>query len=215
MAKYIKQEMPDMAGTGERKAYYRMKTEQHFDEEKFVKWMTRYSGIGQGEAMRVLMQASETMAELLAMGISVSLKGFGSFRATVGLKRDKEMDTLDGDEQKRNAMSLCVDGVHFRADKELVKEINRRCELKRGGERRLRKSPYTLEERRQLAFQFIEQEGFMHVSDYADLTKLSRSTAGRELIALRRDPTSGITTKGRGSAKVYVKAKEQSSEPSA
>ncbi len=35
-----------MAGTGEKKAYYRMKTEQHFDEEKFVKWMTRYGGIG-------------------------------------------------------------------------------------------------------------------------------------------------------------------------
>ena len=60
MAKYIKQEMPDMAGTGEKKVYYRMKTEQHFDSEKFVKWMTRYGGLGRGEAMRVLMQTSET-----------------------------------------------------------------------------------------------------------------------------------------------------------
>lgn len=208
MAKYIKQEMPDMTGTGEQKAYYRMKTEHHFDEEKFVKWMTRYGGIGSGEAMRVLMQASETMAELLAMGISVKIKGFGSFRATVGLKKDKEMDTLEGDEQKRNAVSLRVNGVSFRADKELVKEINRRCDLKRGGERRLHRSPYTLEERRQMALQFLEQEGFMHVSDYANLTKLSRSTAGRELIALRKDPASGITTKGRGAARVYVKRKE-------
>lgn len=201
-----------MAGTGEQKAYYRMKTEQHFDEEKFVKWMTRYGSISQGDAMRVLMQASDTMAELLAMGISVSIKGFGSFRATIGLKKDKEMDTLEGeeegDEQKRNAASLRVNGVSFRADKELVKEINRRCDLKRGGERRLHRSPYTLEERRQLALQFIEQEGFMHVSDYANLTKLSRSTAGRELITLRKDPASGITTKGRGAGRVYVKRKE-------
>lgn len=211
MAKYIKQEMPDMAGTGEKKSYYRMKTEHHFDAEKFVKWMTRYSGIGRGDAMRVLMQASETLAELLAMGISVDIEGLGSFRATVGLKKNKEMDTLDGDEQKRNAMSLQVDGVNFRADKELVKEINRRCELKRGGERRLHKSPYTLEERRQQALQFIEREGFMHVSDYAELTQLSRSSAGRELIAFRKDPASGITTKGRGAAKVYVKAKESMS----
>lgn len=37
--------------------------------------------------------------------------------------------------------------------------------------------------------------------------KLSKTTAGRELIALRMDPTSGITTKGRATAKVYVKAK--------
>lgn len=210
MAKYIKQEMPDMAGTGEKKAYYRLKTEQHFDEEKFVKWMTRYSGISQGNAMRVLMEASDTMAELLSMGISVSIRGFGSFRATVGLKKDKEMDTLDGDEQKRNAESLCINGVNFRADKELVNEINRRCNLKRGGEKRLHQSPYTLEERRQLALQFIEQEGFMRVREYANLTRLSRSTAGRELIALRKDPTSGITTKGRGTAKVYVKEKDVS-----
>ena len=197
-----------MAGTGEKKAYYRMKTEQHFDAEKFVKWMTRYGGIGRGDAMRVLMQASETMAELLAMGISVDIEGFGSFSATVGLKKGKEMDALEGDEEKRNAVSLCVNGVNFRADKKLVREINRRCDLKRGGERRLRKSPYTPEERRQLALQYLEQEGIMHVSDYANLTKLSKTMAGRELIALRKDPTSGITTKGRATAKVYVKAKD-------
>lgn len=208
MAKYIKQEMPDMAGTGEKKAYYRMKTEQHFDAEKFVKWMTRYGGIGRGEAMRVLMQASETMAELLAMGISVDIEGFGSFSATIGLKKGKEMDSFEGDEEKRNAVSLCVNGVNFRADKKLVREINRKCDLKRGGERRLRKSPYTPEERRQLALQYLEQEGIMHVSDYANLTKQSKTMAGRELIALRKDPTSGITTKGRATAKVYVKAKD-------
>ena len=208
MAKYIKQEMPDMAGTGEKKAYYRMKTEQHFDAEKFVKWMTRYGGIGCGEAMRVLMQASETMAELLAMGISVDIEGFGSFSATIGLKKGKEMDSFEGDEEKRNAVSLCVNGVNFRADKKLVREINRRCDLKRGGERRLRKSPYTPEERRKLALQYLEQEGIMHGSDYANLTKLSKTMAGRELIALRKDPTSGITTKGRATAKVYVKAKD-------
>ena len=98
--------------------------------------------------------------------------------------------------------------MNFRAYKELLKEINRRCDLKRGGERRLHKSPYTLEERRQLALQYLEQEGILHVSDYANLTKLSRTTAGRELIALRKDPTSGITIKGRGTAKVYVKAKD-------
>ena len=211
MAQYIKQEMPDMAGTGEKKAYYRMKTEHHFDTEKFVKWMTRVSGMKRGEVMKVLLEASDTLAELLAMGISVQIEGIGTFRATVGVKKDKEMDTLDGDEQKRNAMSLHVDGVNFRADKELLKDINRRCDLKRGGERRLHKSPYTLEERRQLALQYLEQEGILHVSDYAKLTKLSRTTAGRELIALRKDPTSGITTKGRGTAKVYVKAKDEMS----
>lgn len=215
MAKYIKQEMPDMAGTGEKKAYYRMKTVKHLKADQFITWMTRYGGIGRGDAMNVLARASETLAELLAMGYSVDIEGLGTFRATIGLRKGKEMDTLDGDEQKRNASSLRVDGMLFRADKELVKEIDRRCELERGGIRRLHRSPYTPEQRLQRALQYLEREGFMHISDYAYLTKLSRTTAGRELKALSQDPTSGITTKGLGTARVYVKRKEQSAAPSA
>lgn len=205
MAEYIKQEVPDMRNEGETKAYYRMKTIRNIGMEEFVEIMTRHGGLSRGTAIAALMQASDTLGELMGMGYTVTLDGFGTFKATVGMKRFKEMDTIDGDEAKRNAQSLCVDGVNFKADKELIRQVDRHCKLERSHTSRLRKSPYTREERLARALQFIEGNGFMHLKDYVQMTGLSRSTACRELQELCRDHTSGIDTSGRGAHKVFVK----------
>lgn len=205
MAQYIKQEMPDMRGDGETKAYYRMKTIRNIGMEEFIKIMTRHGGMTQGTAIAVLTQASETLAELIGMGYTVSIDGIGTFKATVGLKRFKEMDSIEGEEPKRNAQSLCVDGVNIKADKQLVKQVSLKCKLERSHVSRLRKSPYTREQRVALALKFIDENGFMRLKDYVQLTGLSRTSACRELKELRSDRTSGIDTDGRGTNKVYVK----------
>lgn len=212
MAKYIKQEIADMRGTGETKAYYRMKTIRNIGMKEFIEIMTRYGGLTEGIAIAALTQASDTLAELMGMGYTVSIDGFGTFKATVGLKRFKEMDTIDGDEAKRNAQSLCVDGVNFKADKKLVKQVSIKCKLERSHVSRLRKSPYSREERVALAMKFIEENGFMRLTDYVQLTRLSRSTACRELMELCADKSSSIDTSGRRTHKVYVKRKEETTE---
>lgn len=209
MAKYIKQEMADLKGNGKTKTYYRMKTIRNIGMKEFIKIMTRYGGLTEGTAIAVLTQASDTLAELMGMGYTVNIDGFGTFKATVGLKRFKEMDTIDGNETKRNAQSLCVDGVNFKADKELVKQVSIKCELERSHVSRLRKSPYSREERVALALKFIEENGFMRLIDYVQLTRLSRSTACRELMELCADKSSGIDTVGRRTHKVYVKRREE------
>ena len=122
------------------------------------------------------------------------------------------MDTIDRDEAKRNAQSLCVDGVNFKADKELVKQVSIKCKLERSHVSRLRKSPYSREERVALAMKFIEENGFMRLTDYVQLTRLSRSTACRELMELCADKSSSINTSGRRTHKVYVKRKEETTE---
>ena len=61
------------------------------------------------------------------------------------------------------------------------------------------------EQRLQLALEYLDKNGAMHIADYMELTGLSRTTATLELKAFRQDPTSGITFVGRGSNKVYVK----------
>ena len=205
MAKYIKQEIVDLRGEGETKAYYRMKTIRNIGMEEFIEIMTRRGGMTRGTAIAALMQASDTLGELMGMGYTVTLDGFGTFKATVGLKRFKEMDSIEGDDPKRNAQSLCVDGVNFKADKELIQQVNRHCKLERSHTSRLRKSPYTRDERLARALQFIEENGFMRLTDYVQLTGLSRTTACRELMELCKDHTSGIKTGGRGVHKVYVK----------
>ena len=206
MAKYIKQEMPDMKKTGEQKVFYRMKVERNIDFQEFIqKLCSRHTGISRGEALRVLMSASEILADLLGEGYSVTLDDWGTFKATIGLDEGKEMDTLDGDETKRNARSLHLNGVKFQADKKLVRNARRRCKLERAGVVRVNRSPYTKEERLQKALDYLEENKVLKVSQYMELTGLAHTTAANELRAFSRDASSGIISVGSRPAVVYVK----------
>lgn len=206
MPKYIKQEMPDLHKTGEKKIYYRLKTNQHIDFNQFIhKLHHSNNSISEADAIRVLLSAADQLAELLGEGHSVTLNGIGTFKATIGLEEDKEMDTLEGIEPKRNSRSLQLNGVNFRADKELIKKARKDCKLHREGIARIHRSPYSKEERLTLALKYLEQHGAMKVADYMEFTGLSRTVATLELQDFRRDPSSGIDFIGRGSAKVYVR----------
>ena len=206
MAKYIKQEMPDLNGMEEPQVYYRLRTTRNISSKEFVKMISRNgAATDRAEIEGVLIRMADGLAELLGNGYSVTLNGVGTFKAGLGLKKDKEMDSFEEDETKRNARSLQLTSINFRADKTLVKEANRHCKLERYGESRIHKSPYSKEQRLQLALEYLEKNGAMHIADYMELTGLSRTTATLELKAFRQDPTSGITFVGRGSNKVYVK----------
>ena len=206
MAKYIKQEVPDMKKTGEQKVFYRMKVERNIDFQEFIRNVcSHHKGITRGEALRVLVSASETLAELLGKGYSVTLDDWGTFKATIGLEEGKEVDTLDGDESKRNARSLHLNGVNFQADKKLVRNARRRCKLERAGVVRVNRSPYTKEERLQKALEYLEENKVLKVGQYMELTGLAHTTAANELRTFSRDGSSGIISVGRRPAVVYVK----------
>ena len=206
MAKYIKQEVPDMKKTGEQKVFYRMKVERNIDFQEFIQQVcSHHKGITRGEALRVLVSASETLAELLGEGYSVTLDDWGTFKATIGLEEGKELDTLDGNESKRNARSLHLNGVNFQADKKLVQNARRRCKLERAGVVRVNRSPYTKEERLQKALEYLEEYKVLKVGQYMELTGLAHTTASNELRAFSRDAASGIVSVGRRPAVVYVK----------
>jgi predicted histone-like DNA-binding protein len=162
--------------------------------------------MNRGLVKNVMTHVVDVMAKLLGDGYSVTIDGLGTFKATIGLEEDKVMDTFEGGETKRNARSLRLTSINYRADKELIKKSNSHCKLERAGESRLHRSPYTKEERMKLALQYLSEHGAMRVAEYMDLTGLSRTMAAMELKAFRQDASSGITFIGRGSAKVYVKA---------
>ena len=213
MAKYIKQEMTDLSGKGEEKVYYRLQTERNIDFKELAEHIERRRNImDKGLVINVMEHVVDAMAELIGKGHSVTIDGLGTFRASLGLEKDKVMDTFDGDETKRNARSLRLTGINYRADKVLIREANRHCKLERAGEARLHHSPYSKEERLKLALQYLEEHGAMRVVEYMELTGLSRTKAAMELKEFRQDLSSGITFIGRGSAKVYVKALEEKSE---
>ena len=210
MARYIKQELPDLHKTGEKKAYYRMKTERKIDFNQFVDLVSSHnSGISKGEAFSVLMHATDTLAELLAQGYSVAIDELGTFKATVGLVKDKEMDSFEEGTPKLNARSLRVDGVSFKADKRLIVNVDKRCELKRAGVSLLCRSTFTKEERLLKALEYLNAHGAMKVKDYMELTSLSHTVAAKELREFEHDAASGITSIGRLAGKVYVRRLEE------
>ena len=206
MAQYIKQEMPNMNGTEEPQVYYRLKTNRNISTDEFIEHICRNnSAIDKAQIGSSLIRIAAGLAELLAEGYSVSIDGVGTFKAALGLKQNKEMDSFEENEAKLNARSLQLTSINYRADKTLIKEANKRCKLERAGESRLRQSPYTKEERLQRALDFLTKQGAMRIADYMELTGLSRTVATKELMEFRRDPASGISFIGRGSSKVYVK----------
>ena len=210
MARYIKQELPDLRRTGEKKAYYRLKTEQKIDFHQFIDRISSHnSGISRGEAFRVLMHATDTLAELLAEGYSVTIDDMGTFKATVGLVEDKEMDSFEEGTPKLNARSLKIDGVSFQADRKLIVNVDKRCDLKRAGTSRLCRSPFTKEERLQKAQEYLRSHGAMKVKNYMELIGLSHTVAAKELREFENDATSGITSIGRLAGKVYVRRMEE------
>ena len=210
MAKYIKQELPDLHKTGEKKAYYRLKTERNIDFQHFIDCISRHnSGISRGEAMRVLMHATDILGELLAQGYSVTIDEMGTFKATIGLVEDKEIDSFEEGTHKLNARSLKIDGVNFQADKRLIANVDSRCELKRAGTSRIHRSQFTKEERLQKALEYLQSHGAMKVTNYMELTGLSHTIAAKELREFADEPTSGITSIGRFAGKVYVKQTQE------
>jgi predicted histone-like DNA-binding protein len=205
MAKYIKKEIVDLNGKGATQAYYRMKTWRKLETEEFVKRCHDLNGAFSESILKGALAAlTQQLAYELAKGYSVKLDGLGVFNAKIGLRKDKEQDDFSEGGTRRNAASLQVTGVSLKVDKELVRAINKDCDLERGGEERLVRSKYTLEERIERARNFIRRNGYMRNYEYAQLNGLSNSTASRELIRITNDPRSGIRSEGSKSSKIYL-----------
>jgi predicted histone-like DNA-binding protein len=209
MALYIKKEMADLHGKGSTGAYYRLKTWRKLEFDEFVKRCHNLHRVYDKSVIEgVVMAVCEHIAYELGNGYCVKIKGLGTFNARLGVREDKEMDGFEEGTQKRNAQSIEVSGISFRADKELIRETDRNCNLERGGESRLRKSKYTEEERIERARQYLRENGYMRVFNYASLTGLSYTTASRELRRIASNPSTGIISRGRKSAKLYLLAPE-------
>ena len=207
MAKYIKKEIADLNGTGSTQVYYRMKRGETLSFGDFIHQCHFYHQLCSPATIQAVMIAvCEQLSTELAKGNNVRIDGLGTFHAKLGLNNytpGRVMDTFEEGTTKRNAASLGVTGVGYKADKEFVRNVACKCKLERGGEDRLRKSKYTKAERIERAIRFLRREGFMHVKDYARLNGLSYSTAYRELNNGLVGESAVITSRGSKSARIY------------
>lgn len=166
------------------------------------------SGFSAGDIEGVLLQTAIEMAHLMAEGRSVKIDGIGTFTPSLALCRDKEREEAEEGAKHRNAQSICVGGVNFRADRTMIRNINERCRLERAPWKPQRSSKkFTPEQRLTLALKFLDEHAFLTVRNYQRLTGLLQTAATKELKQWADLPESGIDIAGRGSHRVYVKKK--------
>ena len=209
MARYIQQEMPDLRKTGKKQTYYRLERLHTIDTEALLDFMEHnYGNANRGMVKAVVSQLTHAIAEYISLGHPVSVRGLGTFRATLGTIENPEGEAHVADEdglQHRNARTIGVNSVHFKVDKAFVAQVNEMTTLESGSVRKLTETASTVEERLQKALAFLDENAVLSVTNYVHLTGLARTAATLELRKFANDPTNPLKTHGRGSHKVYVK----------
>lgn len=209
MAEYEMQESNLPNEEGKRILFPRMKLWNQVNLEYIASNINYASTFTPEDIIGLVHSLTQEIAYQMAQGNSVKVDGLGIFTPALGLRKGKERESGEKKGQRRNAMSICVQNINFRADKQFIEETGRRCILNRSEIKPNRSSSkYTPEQRLQLAQKYLEEHPYMRVNDYCQLTGLLRNTAAKELKHWREMPETGITTNGRGSHKLYVKRKE-------
>ena len=211
MANYVIKEMPAGMGNGKKgRVFPKMQVYTEFDYDKVVELVhTNSPAFSQATIRGVLDTLAVVMKSYLPLGHTMKIDNLGVFSLSLQFA-DNEAET-DGQQESQEADAkkkyhhVKVKGVNFKVDKKLVDEINKENSFERTSGNSSSPSPYTLEERLQRALNHIDKHGFITLQEYANLNRLSYSTASRELAKLVLDPHTGIKPKGAASHKVWVR----------
>jgi len=198
MANYVIKEMPTGMGNGKKgRIYPKMQVYTEFDYDKVVELINVNSpAFSEATVRGVLDTLAVVMKSYLPLGHTMKIDNLGVFSLS--------LEFADDDIQKKYH-HVRAKGVNFKVDKRMVEAINKENSFERTTSNPSSPSPYPLEERLQRALSHIDQHGFITLQEYANLNRLSYSTASRELAKLVADPQSGIKPKGAASHKVWVR----------
>lgn len=225
MLQYYKLEQRDSFDMKKTRTVYKLKKRSTLSPEAFIHEVAKRRGFSETVIMAVLTDVAEEFEYLLGQGYGITLPGIGTFTPGVRLKEERKEQLEEEQEAaaeaeesgKRpkkvtepNARNIELHHINYRKDKQMFSGVAarlRRQEKERIGGRegvRITIDDIPQSKRIAAAHEFLSTHPFMHVSDYADITGLSRSSAQRELRELEKFPSAGITSQGRGSHKVYV-----------
>ena len=211
MPKYILQELPEEMTDGKKIVYPKMQTYSLHDYETVIEHMRDYAGsISEGMIKAVFDALVSTMKSWMPMGHNIKIDGLGVFSLTLGFDEStpsekEELKNTDED-PKTKYRHVCIKGINFKPDPKLLQALNKEASFERGeAEVQVpQKTKLTREERITRAKAIIQKNGFMTLYDYANATHQSRSVASKDLRKIVADPTSGITTRGSHSHKVWI-----------
>ena len=211
MPKYILQELPREMTDGKKIVYPKMQTYSLHDYETVIEHMRDYAGsISEGMIKAVFDALVSVMKSWMPMGHNIKIDGLGVFSLTLGFDESSpsEKAAIENadDNPKTKYRHVCIKGINFKPDPKLLQALNKEATFERGEAEVLvpKKTKFTREERIARAKAIIEKNGFMTLYDYANATHQSRSVASKDLRQIVADPTSGITTRGTHSHKVWI-----------
>lgn len=210
MANYKLQEMSDLHNTGKRKVYPKMVINRTMDIQDVIKLLRDHNiGVSPHIIENVVKNLSDAIVQLLSMGYNVKLNDIGTFSLSLGFDDDKPNE-MQGENDKMTYRHVAVKNMNFKADKSIVKRLQKGTTLERCESEvsRLSKSPYTQGERISRALSLIKKHGFIDLQAYANINSLSRTVASQDLKKITATENSPIKTLGSGTHKVWV-AKEE------
>ena len=211
MAKYILKEMAEGMADGHKTLYPKMQTYSLHDYETVIEHMRDYAGsFSEGTIRGIFDALASVMKSWMPMGHNIKIDGLGVFSLTLGFDEsspsEKEALKNADDNPKTKYRHVCIKGINFKPDAKLLQALNKEATFERGEAdvQVPQKTKLSREERLARAKAIIAKNGFMTLYDYANATHQSRSVASKDLRKIVADPTSGITTRGSHSHKVWV-----------
>ena len=102
---------------GKRVLFPRMRLRGQADLDKIVDKISYASSFTPGDIKGLVNALADEMACLMASGRSVKIDGIGVFSPSLALRDGYERESGEPGAPKRNAMSIWLNNVNFRADK--------------------------------------------------------------------------------------------------
>jgi len=211
MPKYILQELPGEMTDGKKIVFPKMQTYTLHDYETVIQHMRDYAAsFSEGTIRGVFEALVSVMESWMPMGHNIKIDGLGVFSLTLGFDESSPSEKAElkntDDNLKTKYRHVCIKGVNFKPDPKLLQALNKEARFERSEAdvQVPQKTKLSREERIARAKTIIEKNGFMTLYDYANATHQSRSVASKDLRQIVADPTSGITTRGSHSHKVWI-----------
>ena len=216
MANYILKEMAEGMADGHKTLYPKMQTYSLHDYETVIDHMRDYAGsFSEGMIKGVFDALVSVMKSWMPMGHNIKIDGLGVFSLSLGFDESSPSEKAalknTSDDPKTKYRHVCIKGINFKPDQKLLQALNKEASFERGETdvQVPKRTKLSREERISRAKAIIEKNGFMTLYDYANATHQSRSVASKDLRQIVADPTSGITTRGTHSHKVWVAKNEE------
>lgn len=210
MINYILQEVPDITGEGKRNVYPKFVQHNMIDYDSFVKRVCDVERAFNETAVKgVIESVSRQLIEHLSMGHAVKIDGIGVFSLSLEFYDDKPTEITD-EKDKMMYRGVRVRDWTLKTDPDTLQRLRRKtkCNRAESGVRKLKKNPFTLEQRIANALKVIDTKGFLTLADYVMANHICRTSASVELKRICAMPGSRITATGQGSHKVWVRRDE-------